>query len=93
MLVGSEGLRCITCHDIGINEAAGILTTRGYAQAFLVAGTNRAAIRFATLNFLCKDMEDLRDLTAHPDRIRQDVSRSPGGDSNIFLTDCLTCHK
>lgn len=77
---------------IGINEAAGILTTRGYAQAFLVAGTNRAAIRFATLNFLCKDMDDLRDLTAHPDRIRQDVSRSPGGDSNIFLTDCLTCH-
>ncbi len=77
---------------LGINEAAGILTTRGYAQAFLVAGTNRAAIRFATLNFLCKDMEDLRDLTAHPDRIRQDVSRSPGGDSNIFLTDCLTCH-
>jgi len=77
---------------LGINEAAGILTTRGYAQAFLVAGTNRAAIRFATLNFLCKDMEDLRDLTAHPDRIRQDVTRSPGGDSNIFLTDCLTCH-
>ena len=26
MLVGSEGLRCITCHDIGINEAAGIST-------------------------------------------------------------------
>lgn len=77
---------------LGTNQAAGILTTRGYAQAFLVAGTNRAAIRFATLNFLCKDMDDLRDLTAHPDRIRQDVTRSPGGDSNIFLTDCLTCH-
>ena len=26
MLVGSEGLRCITCHDVGINEAAGIST-------------------------------------------------------------------
>ncbi len=77
---------------LGIEQAAGILTTRGYAQAFLVAGTNRAALRFATLNFLCKDMDDLRDLTAHPDRIRQDVTRSPGGDSNIFLTDCLTCH-
>ena len=77
---------------LGINETAGILTSRGYSQAFLVAGTNRAAIRFATLNFLCKDMEDLRDLTAHPDKIRQDVTRSPGGDSNIFLNDCLTCH-
>ncbi len=71
---------------------AGVMTTRGFAQAFLVAGTNRAAVRFASLNFLCKDMEDLRDITARPDFIRQDVTRSPGGDSNIFLTDCLTCH-
>jgi len=77
---------------VGAAEAAGIMTTRGFAGAFLVAGTNRAAVRFAALNHLCMDMEDFRDLTAHPDRIRQDVTRSPGGDSNIFLTDCLTCH-
>lgn len=74
------------------DATAGVMTTRGFAQAFLVAGTNRAAVRFASLNFLCKDMEDLRDITARPDFIRQDVTRSPGGDSNIFLTDCLTCH-
>ena len=78
--------------QIGANETAGVMTTRGFSEAYLVAGTNRAAIRFATLNFLCMDMEDFRDLTAHPDRIRQDVVRSPGGDSNIFLNDCLTCH-
>ena len=77
---------------LGANQAAGIMTTRGFAEAFLVAGTNRAAVRFATLNHLCLDMEDFRDLTAHPDRIRQDVTRSPGGDSAVFLTDCLTCH-
>lgn len=77
---------------IGVDQTAGIMTTRGFAEAFLVAGTNRAAIRFAALNHLCMDMEDFRDLTAHPDKIRQDVSRSPGGDSNIFLNDCLTCH-
>ena len=71
---------------------AGVMTTRGFAEAFLVAGTNRAAVRFAGLNFLCKDQEDLRDITARPDFIRQDVTRSPGGDSNIFLTDCLSCH-
>lgn len=78
--------------QLGANDAAGIITTRAFAQAFLVAGTNRAAVRFAALNHLCMDMEDFRDLTAHPDRIRQDVARSPGGDSNIFLNDCLTCH-
>lgn len=77
---------------VGAGQAAGIMTTRAFAGAFLVAGTNRAAVRFAALNHLCMDMEDFRDLTAHPDRIRQDVTRSPGGDSNIFLTDCLTCH-
>ena len=73
-------------------ETAGIMTTRGFASAFLVAGTNRAAVRFASLNLMCMDMEDFRDVTAWPDRIRQDVSRSPGGDSNLFLNDCLGCH-
>jgi hypothetical protein len=77
---------------IGPAETAGIMTTRGFAQAFFVAGTNRAALRFATLDFMCMDMEDFRDVTAWPDRVRQDVSRSPGGDSNLFLNDCLGCH-
>ena len=77
---------------LGIEQTAGIMTTRGFSEAYYVAGTNRSPLRFATLNFLCKDMEDFRDITAHPDRIRQDVARSPGGDSNIFLNDCLSCH-
>jgi hypothetical protein len=77
---------------LGPAETAGIMTTRGFAQAFLVAGTNRAAVRFAALNMLCMDMEDFRDVSAWPDRVRQDVSRSPGGDSNLFLNDCIGCH-
>ena len=77
---------------MGAAETAGIMTTRGYAEAFLVAGTNRAAVRFATLNFMCMDMENFRDKSAYPDRVRQDVDRSPGGDSNIFMNDCLSCH-
>jgi len=77
---------------LGATETAGIMTTRGFSSAFLVAGTNRAAVRFAALNSLCMDQEDFRDVTAWPDRIRQDVSRSPGGDSNLFLNDCLACH-
>ncbi|MEM6707986.1 MAG: hypothetical protein AAF648_04310 [Pseudomonadota bacterium] len=78
--------------ELGPDQTSGLLTTRGYAESFLVAGTNRAAVRFATLNFLCLDMEDMRDVTAWPDRVRQDVSRSPGGDSAIYLNDCLPCH-
>ncbi len=77
---------------LGAADTAGVMTSRGFSEAYYVAGTNRAALRFATLNFLCMDMEAFRDISAHPDRIRQDVSRSPGGDSTVFLNDCLSCH-
>ncbi len=72
--------------------ASGVITSRAGAKAFLIAGTNRAAFRFTMLNHLCLDMEQVNDVTRTPDRIRQDVSRSPGGDSSIFLTSCIGCH-
>lgn len=71
---------------------AGLLTTRAAAQAFFVAGTNRAMFRFTMLNHLCHDMEEVQDTSRVPDRIRQDVSRSPGGDSRVFLNGCIGCH-
>lgn len=74
------------------NATAGIMTTRAAAEAFFVAGTNRAMFRFTLLNHMCNDMEQMSDLKLIPDRIRQDVSRSPGGDSKLFLTNCLGCH-
>lgn len=72
--------------------ASGVVTSRAGARAFLIAGTNRAAFRFTMLNHLCLDMEQVHDVTRTPDRIRQDVSRSPGGDSRIFLNNCVGCH-
>ncbi|OUS28936.1 hypothetical protein A9Q99_10780 [Gammaproteobacteria bacterium 45_16_T64] len=74
------------------NATSGVLTTRAAAKAFFVAGTNRAMFRFTVLNFLCNDMEQLKDTTRPPSRIRQDVSRSPGGDSRLFMNGCLGCH-
>ena len=71
---------------------AGVMTTRGAASAFFYAGTNRAMLRFTLLNHLCNDLEQVKDTTRAPDRIRQDVSRSPGGDSRIFLNACVGCH-
>jgi hypothetical protein len=71
---------------------AGVITTRAAAQAFFVNGTNRAMFRFTMLNHLCHDMEQVMDTTRPPDRIRQDVSRSPGGDSRLFLNNCVGCH-
>jgi hypothetical protein len=72
--------------------AAGVTTTRAAAQAFFVAGTNRAMLRFTLLNHLCVDLEQVQDPTRPADRIRQDVSRSPGGDSRVFLNNCVACH-
>jgi len=71
---------------------AGVITTRAGAEAFFIAGTNRAMFRFTLKNHLCYDLENLKDITRAPDRIRQDVSRSPGGDSRIFLNKCVGCH-
>ncbi|NKB97572.1 MAG: hypothetical protein GKR90_03600 [Pseudomonadales bacterium] len=78
--------------DVSANAAAGVLTTRSAAKAFFIDGTNRAMFRFTMLNHLCRDMEQVHDVTRVPDRIRQDVSRSPGGDSRVFLNNCIGCH-
>ena len=71
---------------------AGVWTTRAAAEAFFVAGTNRAQFRFTMMNHLCNDMEQVHDVKRVPDRIRQDVSRSPGGDSRLYLNNCIGCH-
>ena len=78
--------------DLPPAAIAGILTTRAAAEAFFVAGTNRAMFRFTVLNHLCMDLEQLKDGGRPADRIRQDVSRSPGGDSRLFLNNCIGCH-
>ncbi len=78
--------------DLPASATAGIMTTRAASEAFFIAGTNRAMFRFTLLNHLCNDLEQLKDITRSPDRIRQDVSRSPGGDSRIFLNACIGCH-
>ncbi len=74
------------------SATAGVMTTRAAAKAFLIDGTNRAMFRFTLINHMCRDLEQVQDTTRPPDRIRQDVSRSPGGDSRVFLNNCIGCH-
>jgi hypothetical protein len=71
---------------------SGIWTTRAGAAAYFVLGTNRAQFRFTMLNYLCHDMQLVMDNTRPTDRVRQDVARSPGGDSRVFLNNCAGCH-
>jgi hypothetical protein len=78
--------------NIPPGATAGIMTSRAASEAFFVAGTNRAMFRFTLLNHMCNDLEQMHDTRLPPDRIRQDVSRSPGGDSRLFLNSCIGCH-
>jgi hypothetical protein len=71
---------------------AGVITSRAGSEAFFIDGTNRAMFRFTLLNHLCRDMEQVHDTSRPPDRIRQDVTRSPGGDSSVFNNNCIGCH-
>jgi len=77
---------------IPADATAGFITSRASSEAFFIDGTNRAMFRFTLMNHLCRDMEQVHDTSLPPDMIRQDVSRSPGGDSRIFLNNCIGCH-
>jgi hypothetical protein len=79
-------------YGIPAAATAGVITTAGGAGAFFINGTNRAMFRFTMINHMCNDMQTLMDTSRPTDRIRQDVSRSPGGDSRIFLNNCVACH-
>ncbi|MDH3763987.1 MAG: hypothetical protein OEU50_23660 [Gammaproteobacteria bacterium] len=71
---------------------AGVMTTRAGAMSFYSAGTNRAMFRFTLMNHLCTDLEPLKDVSRSPDKVRRDVSRSPGGDSRLYMNGCVGCH-
>lgn len=81
-----------TYNGLPSQATAGVITSRASARAFFSAGTNRAMFRFTLINHMCNDLEQVADVTLPPDRIRQDVSRSPGGDSRVFLNNCVGCH-
>jgi hypothetical protein len=74
------------------SATAGVMTTYAGASAFFYLGTNRAMVRFTMINYMCDDLNTIMDITRPPDRIRQDPSRSPGGDSRVFLNTCIGCH-
>jgi hypothetical protein len=79
-------------YGIPSTATAGLMTTRGSTSSFFINGTNRAMFRFTLIAHLCNDLETVADISRPPDRIRQDVSRSPGGDSRVFLNSCIGCH-
>ncbi|UCE90651.1 MAG: hypothetical protein JSW10_09700 [Pseudomonadota bacterium] len=91
-VISSSQSNVTGANDLPPAATAGVQTTRAGAEAFFSAGTNRRMLRFSLMNYLCHDLEDVHDTSRTPDRIRRDVSRNPGGDSSIFLNNCVGCH-
>lgn len=73
--------------QVPASATAGIMTTRQAAAAFFSAGTNRAMFRFVMMNYMCRDVEAVHDVSRPSDRIRKDISRA-----EPFSKDCLGCH-
>jgi hypothetical protein len=71
---------------------AGVMSTRGWANAYYNAGTNRRAVEASLEVFLCSSLESLNDTTRSDMRVRKDVTRAPGGDSSLFRNRCAGCH-
>lgn len=74
------------------DATAGVLTTRGFAEAYYKAGTNRRAVAFTLDTFLCRELESLSDTTRSDFHVRRDVPRAPGGDAALFRNRCAGCH-
>ncbi len=88
----SQGITQSAITGLTSTATAGVMTSRAASMAYFSDGTNRAMFRFTLMNHLCTDLEPIKDVSRIPDRVRRDVSRSPGGDSRIFLNNCVGCH-
>jgi hypothetical protein len=75
-----------------LTDYAGVLTSRAWFEAHMTSGTYRRPIEFAFREFMCTPISVWRDQANPHDRIRQDVSRAPGGSATLFQTQCATCH-
>lgn len=73
-------------------DTAGLITTRAWATEHFNAGTNRRVTEFIFREFLCTPVKSLRDASMLDERVRQDVSRIPSGNSNLYQTTCRSCH-
>lgn len=74
------------------SAVSGVITTRTSGESFFSAGTNRRVNRYIFMNYLCKDYEQLHDVTIPDFRVRPDVEKKPGGDARTYKNSCVGCH-
>ncbi|MCB9091643.1 MAG: hypothetical protein H6620_03730 [Halobacteriovoraceae bacterium] len=79
--------------ELDESTAAGLLTTRGFADVYFKDGTNRRPYVYYVQYTLCKSLQEVMDTTVPgEDWINRDVTRAPSGDPAIFHSYCKGCH-
>lgn len=75
-------------------DPGGLLTSRSFAEAHMIAGTNRRAREKAYEYFLCAPKDAVRTTESSDMYIRRDVERFPSGPDSLaqFRNECASCH-
>jgi hypothetical protein len=75
-------------------DPAGLLTSRAFAEAHIIAGTNRRPVQKAFEYFACAPIDSWRDAEISDQYVGRDVERFPNGPQsfNEFLSNCKSCH-
>ena len=80
--------------QLNSSTVAGIMTTRGFAEIYIMAGTNRrAGFQFPAVHVFCKGLEGVMGRGTFGNYIRRDVDQLPSGDKTTFNQECKLCHE
>jgi len=73
-------------------QAAGLLTTRGWAEVNYSGGTNRRAVEATLQSFLCQPITSWKEGGLPDFRVRRDIDRAPAGNPGTYQKECRSCH-
>lgn len=75
-------------------DPAGILTSRAFAEAHMIAGTNRRPVQKAFEYFMCAPLDSIRTIESPDVYVGRDVERFPNGPTSNadFHNNCKSCH-
>lgn len=92
LVKGSQSALNTLGNKVPAAATAGVTTTYTSSVEFFSAGTNRRVNRHIFINFLCRDYEEVHDITVPDFRVARDVERDVGGDSRTYKNRCVGCH-
>ena len=75
-----------------LDFGAGALTTRTWAKAHYIMGTNRRGVEYSFSAFLCSPIQSWKQRGLPDYFVRRDVPRNPEGNPETYQNVCRNCH-